>query len=151
MRRVLTLGAALTIGIAALTAQSAQVPAFQVDPFWPKPLPNHWLLGSITGVAVDSQNHVWIVHRGTPSMTARTEIGLATDPPTAETCCKVAPLVMRFDPSGKPVSFWGGPGEGYDWPLSSFVPNVLSKFDLPEVYEQLKSKQLRQIDPRGAM
>ncbi len=41
--------------------------------------------------------------------------------------------------------------EDYDWPLSSFVPNVLAKFDLPEVYEQLKSKQLRQIESRGAV
>ena len=41
--------------------------------------------------------------------------------------------------------------EGYDWPLSSFVPNALEKFDLPEIYEQLKTKNLRQIEPRGAM
>jgi dienelactone hydrolase len=41
--------------------------------------------------------------------------------------------------------------EGYDWPLSSFVPNVLAKFDLPELYDELKGKQLRQIEPRGAM
>ncbi len=41
--------------------------------------------------------------------------------------------------------------EGYDWPLSSFVPNVLGKFDLPAIYDALKSKQLRQLEPRGAM
>lgn len=41
--------------------------------------------------------------------------------------------------------------EGYDWPLSSFVPNVLGKFDLPAIYEELKSKQLKQIEPRGAI
>ena len=39
------------------------VPSFKVDPFWPKPLPNQWLLGQVAGVAVDSRNHVWIVHR----------------------------------------------------------------------------------------
>ena len=39
-------------------------PTFKVDPMWPKPLPNHWLFGSITGVAVDAQDHVWVVHRG---------------------------------------------------------------------------------------
>ena len=99
-------------------AQAGHAPAFAVDPFWPKPLPNHWLFGSITGVAVDAQNHVWVVHRGAASMTARTEIGLATNPPTAETCCAPAPFVLRFDPAGKLVSHWGGPGEGYDWPQS---------------------------------
>ncbi|WP_254507975.1 alpha/beta hydrolase family protein [Anatilimnocola floriformis] len=41
--------------------------------------------------------------------------------------------------------------EGYDWPLSSFVPNALAKFDLTEIYEQLKAKKLRQIEPRGAI
>ena len=38
-------------------------PSFEVDPFWPKPLPNHWVLGSTIGVSVDAQDHVWIIHR----------------------------------------------------------------------------------------
>jgi len=38
-------------------------PRFVVDPFWPKPLPNRWLLGQVAGVAVDAQDHVWIVQR----------------------------------------------------------------------------------------
>jgi DNA-binding beta-propeller fold protein YncE len=89
-----------------------------VDPFWPRPLPNHWLFGSITGVAVDARNHVWVVHRGAASLNARTEMGAATDPPTAEACCVPAPAVLQFDPSGTLVSHWGGPGRGYDWPQS---------------------------------
>jgi DNA-binding beta-propeller fold protein YncE len=93
-------------------------PAFQVDPLWPKPLPNGWILGSVTGVAVDTQDHIWIVHRGAASLTARTENGLGTNPPTAELCCRPAPPVLEFDPSGTLVSSWGGPGEGYDWPES---------------------------------
>ena len=117
MRRALTVGAALAIGVCALAAQSS-VPTFQVDPFWPRPLPDHWLFGSITGVTVDAQNHVWVVHRGAPSMTARTEIGAATSPPTSEKCCVPAPQVMRFDPAGKVVSHFGGAGEGYNWPQS---------------------------------
>lgn len=116
MTRVFGLGA--MAGLLLTMAAAAQAPAFQVDPFWPKPLPNHWLFGSITGVAVDAQNHVWVVHRGAASMTARTEIGLAADPPTAETCCLPAPAIMRFDPSGAVVAHWGGPGEGYEWPTS---------------------------------
>src|SRR5688572_32597352 len=38
-------------------------PRFEVDPFWPKPLPNHWVLGSTIGVSVDSRDHIWIIHR----------------------------------------------------------------------------------------
>lgn len=41
--------------------------------------------------------------------------------------------------------------EAYDWPLSSFIPNVLEKFDLPEVYAALQAKKLTQIEPRGAV
>lgn len=128
MRRTRTfvIGAALAAAIftvalsagPAVAGQQTPAPVFAVDPFWPQPLPNHWLFGSITGVAVDAQNHVWVVHRGAASMTARTEIGLATNPPTSETCCAPAPYVMRFDPAGKLVGHWGGPGDGYDWPQS---------------------------------
>ncbi|HEX6323869.1 MAG TPA: hypothetical protein VFZ36_09100 [Vicinamibacterales bacterium] len=118
--RICSIGVAFAVvlGGAVFSAQAPQPPAFQVDPFWPKPLPNHWLFGSITGVAVDARNHVWVVHRGAPSMTARTEIGLAADPPTAESCCLPAPQVLQFDPAGNVVSHWGGPGAGYDWPQS---------------------------------
>jgi hypothetical protein len=94
----------------------APAPQFHVDPLWPKPLPNHWILGSVTGVAVDAQDHIWIVHRGMDSLTARTEAGLATDPPTAEACCAPAPAVLEFDQAGTLVSHWGGPGQGYEWP-----------------------------------
>lgn len=102
-----------------LATVAAQAPVFKVDPYWPRPLPNHWLFGSITGVAVDAQNHVWVIHRGAASLNARTEMGAATDPPTAEHCCVPAPQVLRFDPSGKVVSHWGGPGQGYDWPQNT--------------------------------
>jgi DNA-binding beta-propeller fold protein YncE len=117
-RRVFTIGAALTFALAAATAQGPQVPTFQVDPFWPKPLPNHWLFGSITGIAVDAQDHMWVVHRGASSLNARTEMGAATDPPTAEGCCVPAPQVLHFDRTGKVVSHFGGRGQGYDWPQS---------------------------------
>jgi len=101
----------------AATAVSA--PSFEVDPFWPKPLPNHWLLGMTIGVAVDGQDHVWIVHRGGSTLNPRTEMGLATTPPTAEECCLPAPPVLEFDPAGNLVGHWGGPGEGYEWPASN--------------------------------
>ena len=116
--RAFGFGFGLLAATAVVVAQAPQVPTFQVDPFWPRPLPNAWLFGSITGIAVDAQDHVWVVHRGAASMTARTEIGLAANPPTSETCCRPAPQVMRFNPRGEPITVWGGPGEGYDWPQS---------------------------------
>ncbi|MCA1586411.1 MAG: hypothetical protein LC791_17115, partial [Acidobacteria bacterium] len=82
-----------------------QAPSFEVDPMWPKPLPNQWLVGAIAGVAVDSRDHVWIVHRpGT------------LQPNETRSIWRAAPPVLEFDPDGKLVSSWGGPGEGYEWP-----------------------------------
>jgi len=107
--------------VASLDAQARgqnAPPAFDVDRMWPKPLPNHWILGSITGLSVDSQDHVWIVHRGLESLTARTEAGTGTTPPTAEDCCAPAPPVLEFDAAGTLVGSWGGPGQGFDWPVS---------------------------------
>ncbi len=92
------------------------VPTFEVDPFWPKPLPNHWVLGSAIGVTVDAEDHVWIVHRGNGAPS--TEHGAAQDPPTGE-CCLPAPNVLEFDQEGNLLSSWGGPGDGYDWPQSN--------------------------------
>jgi DNA-binding beta-propeller fold protein YncE len=114
-----TLGAIRGLSPAPVAAQARggiQVPVFQVDPLWPRPLPNHWILGSVTGVWVDAQDHIWLVHRGLDSLTARTEAGLATDPPTAETCCAPAPPVLEFDQAGNLLGHWGGPGAGYQWP-----------------------------------
>lgn len=92
-------------------------PMFEVDPFWPKPLPNHWILGATIGLAVDSRDHVFIVHRR-DTFDERTEIGAATDPVKAD-CCIPAPNILEFDPAGNLVNHWGGPGEGYDWPTSN--------------------------------
>jgi len=93
------------------------VPRFEVDPFWPKPLPNHWILGSAIGVSVDSRDHVFIVHRQ-QSLNQRTE-GSAGNTTPENACCAAAPPVLEFDAAGNLVSSWGGPGEGYDWPASN--------------------------------
>ena len=98
-------------------AAAPEAPLFEVDPFWPQPLPNHWVLGSVVGVGVDSRDHVFVIHRQAP-LNERTEIGASTDPPTGE-CCLPAPYVLEFDPEGNLANSWGGPGEGYEWPQSN--------------------------------
>ena len=111
----LVVGQTLLTRAAAQTAQrSAQAPIFQVDPMWPKPLPNAWVIGSTIGVAVDAQDHIWMLHR--PSTLAKNEINMQPNPPLAEYCCKIAPPVLEFDQAGNLVSSWGGKGVGYDWP-----------------------------------
>lgn len=98
-------------------AASHQAPKFVVDPFWPKPLPNHWLLGSVIGISIDSRDHVFVIHRP-QSLSENLEIGASTQPPRA-LCCFPAPNILEFDPEGRVVNSWGGPGEGYDWPTSN--------------------------------
>lgn len=97
-----------------LEAQARQAPRFTVNLAWPGPLPTNTLLGSAVGVAVDAQDHVFVVHR-IDSFTGRTETGADADPPIG-TCCKSAPPVLEFDADGKLVNSWGGPGQGYTWP-----------------------------------
>ena len=106
---------ALVIAASGLTQQvlAQEVPRFEVDPFWPKPLPNNWTLGQVAGVAIDERDHVWIIHR--PNSLARNEKHAAAKPPAAK-CCVPAPSVIEFDPEGNVVQAWGGPGAGYDWP-----------------------------------
>jgi DNA-binding beta-propeller fold protein YncE len=109
-------GGAMAMASDPAVNDASMAPLFEVDPLWPKPLPNHWLLGSTIGVDVDSREHVWIVHRGN---LANNEIPAALDPPVAEECCFPAPPILEFDAEGNVVGSWGGPGEGYDWPLSN--------------------------------
>lgn len=113
--------AALFVGQARLEAtlaeQAVQAPYFEVDPLWPKPLPNGWLLGMVIGVGIDARDHVFIVHRGAATLNARTEGGY----PLVGPCCHAAPPVLEFDPEGNLVNSWGGKAEGapYTWPTSN--------------------------------
>src|SRR5277367_6357689 len=97
-------------------AAAVSAPRFEVDPLWPKPLPNHWILGQTIGVSVDANDHIWIIHRA--GSLEPGEQHSAANPPTAQ-CCAPAPPVLEFDPAGNLVGHWGGPGAGYDWPDSN--------------------------------
>ncbi len=92
----------------------AIAPQLQVDPAWPRELPNNWIIGQVSGVAVGPNDHVWIVHRPR-TITAR-EAGAAQQPPLSE-CCVPAPPVIEFDQDGAVVRAWGGPESGAPyWP-----------------------------------
>jgi DNA-binding beta-propeller fold protein YncE len=101
-------------------ARTVQAPMFEVDPLWPKPLPNHWLLGMTIGVWVDDQDHVWIIHRGAATLNDNEK---ALDLKVGE-CCTAAPPVLVFDQAGNLVRAWGGPGPGYEWPESNHGVHV---------------------------
>src|SRR5436190_5088865 len=128
---------ALTVGYAAGGAQGKQAPIFEVDPFWPKPLPNHWVTGSTIGLSIDAQDNVWTIHRPNTvednfkaadlmvgdarGRDDEAQPGAASAPGPSKPapigkCCKVAPPVLVYDQAGNLAKSWGGPGTGYDWP-----------------------------------
>jgi DNA-binding beta-propeller fold protein YncE len=129
MKRNGWIGVALVVVLAALTggsfvlqrlavveAAAVQAPRFEVDPMWPKPLPNHWVLGSVIGVAVDAGDNVWIIHRE-GSLEPKEKYAAST-PPASE-CCVPAPPILEFNAAGDLIGHWGGSGQGYEWPASN--------------------------------
>lgn len=76
---------------------------FVKDPDWGH-LPNGWVWGSVSGVAIDADDHVWVLHR--PRAVS------------AEQSAKAAPPVVVFDADGNFLDAWGGPAAGLDWPQS---------------------------------
>ena len=72
-------------------------PQFEVDPYWPQPLANKWLLGRTIGIAIDERDHLFVVHRDQDSMFMSQELGL--DLGRAE-CCTAAPPILEFDSDG---------------------------------------------------
>jgi len=115
---VITMGITATVldRTAEAQGQSTQAPRFEVDPFWPKPMPHNWVLGNTIGAWVDDQDHLWVIHR-TDTLTGN-ENGAVRNPPTGE-CCAPAPPVLEFDMEGNLLRHWGGPGPGYEWPVSN--------------------------------
>lgn len=116
MKRLLSAGGLVCLMAAAAAAQA---PKFQVDPLWPKPFPvaKKWILGSVTGVTVDAQDRIWVVHRGVDSLQTN-EKGPALEP-WASMCCFAAPQVLAFNAAGDLVSSWEPKDtKGYDWPAN---------------------------------
>jgi len=134
MRRKVYVGAAIVALAAALgtasvlvgsravvRAAGAQAPKFEVDPFWPKPLPNGWVMGQTIGLALDGSDNVWIIHR--PGSLELKESYLTRK---EADCCTAAPDVLAFDPAGNLIQSWGK-SEGHDWPTSNHGITVDSK------------------------
>src|SRR5688572_7038927 len=111
-------------------------PNFAVDPFWPKPLPNKWLVGQVAGVAVDRHDNIWIVQRSrtlTNDEAGAEDVWPYSDPPRVgrrSDCCKGAPAIMKFNRNGDLLDAWGGPHDpgfletrctpamGCEWPTN---------------------------------
>jgi hypothetical protein len=100
-------------------AADPMVPKFEVDPLWPKPYPNHWVIGAVIGLDVDKQDNVWIVHR--PGTLENQETRLTRN---ESICCTAAPDVLEFNPAGNVIRSWGRDDAAktvpnHDWPTSN--------------------------------
>jgi hypothetical protein len=91
--------------------------SYQVDVSWPKVLPKKWMLANATGLAIDKDDHVWVLNR--PRQLALDDAGSAVPPPQGPygDCCFPAPSLVEFDSEGNVLNSWGGPNHIADWPI----------------------------------
>lgn len=94
----------------AQTSSVREIPTFQVDPSWPH-IPSQWVMGPVSGLNVDSHDHVWIITRPRDIDSSDTLGGKPRAKGKAP-----APALMEFDSDGNFIKGWGGPGAGYEWP-----------------------------------
>jgi len=124
------LGIVLLAVCVLLAAQQPAAPRFKFDPDWPKPLPNKWKLGGVTGLAVDKDDNVWVLDR--PNDLTDIELEAELNPPLAD-CCVRPPAMIHFDKSGNVIGSFDAPqGHGMAVDSKGFVyigQNTVRKYD----------------------
>ena len=107
------LAAIVCLGLFPKPGRGQEAPHYKVDAYWPQELPYNWILGQVDGLAVDSEDHIWVLHdpRGVP----RDDAGAAQMPPWTH-CCIPAPAVLELDRAGKVLRAWGGADRIPVWP-----------------------------------
>ena len=101
MTRKILVGLALSFLVVVGVVAQRQAPTFEVQPNF-FIIPNNWVTGQGSAVAIDKHDNVWIIHRPGYIPKDKRE--------------KAAPPVLEFDSTGKFVRAWGGPSDKYDWP-----------------------------------
>ena len=99
----LVAGRAVVSSAGRQASRGAEIPVFEYDPTWPKPLPNNWLTGNIGAIAIDSKDHIWIAQRPGSTTNLSERYGLEG----LSECCFPAPPVMEFDQAGNLLQSWG--------------------------------------------
>ena len=111
-------------------AQAQTAPRYRFDPDWPKPLPNKWKMGGVTGLAVDKDDNVWVLNR--PDDLRDLELHAELTPPTAD-CCVRPPSMIHIDKNGTVIGSFDAPqGHGMDVDSKGFVyigQDTVRKYD----------------------
>jgi hypothetical protein len=126
----LAVGLSFVVLYGPLGAQAQTAPRFKFDPDWPKPLPNKWKMGGVTGLAVDKDDNVWVHNRPNDTLDIEGHAGL--NPPTAH-CCVRPPSMIHIDKQGNVIGSFDAPqGHGMDVDRQGFVyigQNTVRKYD----------------------
>src|SRR5580692_7667027 len=99
-------GLGLLAWCVSLVAQEQTAPKFKFDPEWPKPLPNKWKMGGVTGLAVDKDDNVWVYDR--PNDLTDIELEAELTPPLAD-CCVRPPAMIHIDKNGDVIGSFDAP------------------------------------------
>src|ERR1019366_1222212 len=114
----------------SLVAQPPVAPKFKFDPDWPKPLPNKWKLGGVTGLAVDKDDNVWVLNR--PNDLTDIELEAELTPPLAD-CCVRPPAMIHIDKNGNVIGSFDAPqGHGMAVDTKGFIyigQDTVRKYD----------------------
>jgi len=123
-------GAVFVIVSATSCVQAQPAPNYIFDPSWPKDLPNLWKMGGVTGLAVDSNDNVWVYNR--PNDLTNIELHAELDPPIA-VCCVRPPSMIHIDKAGNVIGSFDAPqGHGMDVDSQGFVylgQDTVRKYD----------------------
>jgi DNA-binding beta-propeller fold protein YncE len=125
-------GAAIVTSFVGITesAHAQQAPTYVFDPAWPKPLPNRWKWGGVTGLAVASDDTIWVLHR--PQDLSDMELIAERAPPVAE-CCVLPPSMIHLDQAGNVIGSFDAPaGHGMDVDADGYVyigQDTVRKYD----------------------
>jgi hypothetical protein len=123
-------GVGVLISYAGGGAHAQSLPSFKYDPTWPKPLPNKWKMGGVTGLAVDKDDNIWVLNR--PNDLVSIEVHAEQDPPLAD-CCVHAPAMIHFDKAGSVIGSFDAPqGHGMAVDKQGFIyigQNTVRKYD----------------------
>ena len=107
---VLAVALAAMALLAGVGAQGQDAPRYKFDPDWPKPLPNKWKIGGVTGLGIDKDDNVWVYQRPTDltSLELEAELGVSD-------CCVRAPAMIHISKDGSVLGSFDAPqGHGMD-------------------------------------